>query len=137
MGNICIKSITSATKTYKNTDGIAPFTGLAVQVNRKGWIKACKSEGKYALDAISDLNEVERSSTYIVFMFTSPDMRMSQETKITLMKHRLGSLIVEPVVTVFNPVVMVVGDLIERVEYNDDYGTLSQGGFDDIRDDDF
>lgn len=135
MGNTAIKTIQSACKTYINTEGNRVFCGFAVQTNREGWKRAKKRDGKYDLTAISDLNEVERSSTYVMFLFTSEDMRIVQETKCTLAKNRLGSLLVEPVTTAFNPSVLVVGDLVERVEYNDDFGDLGsmQGdSFDDF-----
>lgn len=64
-------------------------------------------------------------------------MRMTQETKMTLAKNRLGSLLVEPVVTTFNPTVMVVGDIISKVEYQDDFSELSAGGMEDFDMDDF
>lgn len=137
IGNVCIKTIQSVIKTYKNEDGLPLFCGFAVQANREGWKRAKKRDGKYDLAAISDLNEVERSSTYVIFLYTTEDMRMTQETKTTLAKNRLGSLIVEPVVTTFNPTVMVVGELISKVEYQDDFTDLNAGGFDDFTMDDF
>lgn len=134
MGNTFIKTIQSAGKTYKNQNRLPIFTGLAAQTNRQGWEKATKKQGKYMISAISDLNEVERSSTYIMFMFTNEDMRITQETKVTLAKNRLGSLLPEPVVVTFNPQVMVVGDLMNKVEYTDDLGSLSAEGFGDLDD---
>lgn len=129
-GNQIIKTIQSVVKNYHNNEN-KPLAGIfAVQTNREGWRRARKREGKYDLLAISELNEVERSSTYIIFMYTSEDMRITQETKITLMKHRLGSVIQEPIVTTFNPSVLLVGDLMEKIEYEDDFGVLA-GGFDD------
>lgn len=130
LGNKIIKTIQMVVKNYKNQNQ-EPLVGLfAVQTNREGWKRARKRDGKYDLLAISELNEVERSSTYVIFMYTSEDMRITQETKITLMKHRLGSVIQEPIVTTFNPSVLLVGDLMEKIEYEDDFGTLN-GGFDD------
>nr|DAG99824.1 MAG TPA: Helicase REPLICATION [Herelleviridae sp.] len=137
IGNTCIKTIQSVIKTYKNQDGMPLFCGFAVQTNREGWKRAKKRDGKYDIAAISDLNEVERSSTYVVFLYTTEDMRMTQETKMTLAKNRLGSLLVEPVVTTFNPTVMVVGDIISKVEYQDDFSELSAGGMEDFDMDDF
>jgi replicative DNA helicase len=136
VGNKCIKTIQMVTKTYKNQSDLPLVTIMAVQVNRKGKEKADKQEGRYSLNAISDNNEVERTCSYCMFLYTNEDMRMNQETKVTLMKNRLGQLVVEPVVTTFNPIVVVVGDLISKVEYQDDFSDFSSGGFDDFGADD-
>lgn len=134
-GNKCIKTIQSSGKTYKNQNGIGLFTGFAVQCNREGWKRARKQNGKYTLNAIADLNEVEKSSTYVVFLYTTEDMRMTQETKISMMKNRLGGLLVEPVTTAFNPVVMVVGELIDPISYDDSFGELTGTDFSSFDDD--
>ena len=70
-----------------------------------------------------------------MFMYTSEDMRITQETKITLAKNRLGALLVEPVITSFNPTVMVVGDIVEKIEYTDSFGDLAPMGGSDSFDD--
>ena len=120
-GNIAIRTITSATKTWENNKGSKTFGGLAVQVNREGKKRAARREGLYDLQAISDLNEVERSSTYCVFLFTSDESKIVQETKVCMLKHRLGSVLTEPAITSFNPAVITVGSVIE---------TITSGSFD-------
>ena len=135
-GNRCIKTIQMVTKTYKNQNNMPLMTGFAVQANREGWKRASKRDGRYDLTAISDNNEVERSSSYVLFLFTSEDMRLTQETKVTMAKNRLGQILVEPVVTTFNPAVLVVGDLISKVEYQDDFTDFGTGAFDDFSVDD-
>ena len=68
LGNVAIKTITSAGKLFNSSaSGNRPVTGLAVQANREGWKRAQKRKGVYDLTAISDLNEVERSSSYVIF----------------------------------------------------------------------
>ena len=82
------------------------------------------------MQAISDLNEVERSSSYVLFMYTSDDMKVVQETKISLSKNRLGSVTTEPITTSFNPSVCVVGSTIEKIEITDDiFGGMDQFDF--------
>ena len=90
---------------------------MCVQTNRQGLQRAQRRNGKYDLQAISDLNEVERSSFYCIFMYTSDDMKLLQETKIMLLKHRLGALVTEPVSISFNPAVFVVGETVETVSF--------------------
>jgi len=126
MGNSIIRTLTSSGKTFVNQNGLALETIFAVQCNREGKKRANRRQGMYDLNAISDLNEVERSSTYVIFMYTTEDMRITQETKMTLSKHRLGALLSEPLVIQFNPAVLIVGDLSERVEYSDDFSDLGE-----------
>lgn len=135
-GNQIIKSIQSFAKTFIHNN-IKPAVIMAVQTNRQGESRARKRGGIYDIQAISDLNEVERTSTYIIFMYTSDDMKIMQETKVTLAKHRLGSVIPEPIVTTFNPSIITVGASIETVSMTDeDFNGLDLdlgiGGFDDF-----
>lgn len=61
----------------------------------------------------------ERTSSYVMFIYTSDDMKVLQETKISLAKNRLGG-VVEPVSVSFNPQVMTVGSTVENVEVDED-----------------
>ena len=136
-GNQIIKSIQSFSKTFVDVNGIKPVSIMAVQTNRQGEARARKRGGVYDIQAISDLNEVERTSTYIVFMYTSDDMKIMQETKVTLAKHRLGAVIPEPIVTTFNPSIITVGAAVENVsmsddDFNDMELDLGTGGFDEF-----
>nr|DAI54896.1 MAG TPA: Helicase REPLICATION [Caudoviricetes sp.] len=131
-GNIIIQAITAATKTYKNNKKDKIFTGFAVQCNREGWKSATKRQGKYAMNAISDLNEIEKSATYVMFNFLNDEMLVNQESKVTFAKNRIGSVLPDPVVTSFIPEAMIVGELVEQVSYNEDFGNLTAGGFDEF-----
>lgn len=117
LGNTFVRTITSATKTFVNKKGNKPVTLMCVQTNRQGVTRAQRRDGKYDLQAISDLNEIERSSFYVVFMYSSEDMRLLQETKLTLLKHRGGALVTEPVTVAFNPATFVVGEIVETVSF--------------------
>lgn len=117
LGNTFVRTITSATKTFVNKKGNKPVTLMCVQTNRQGLNRAQRRDGKYDLQAISDLNEIERSSFYVVFMYTSEDMRLLQETKLTLLKNRGGALVTEPVTVAFNPATFVVGEIVETVSF--------------------
>lgn len=125
MGNVILKQIQSAIKTYACEDGHRPACIWCVQCNREGYKLAQKNGGKYAMTAIADLNEVERSSSYILFMYTSDDDKLSQETHMTLTKHRLGAVLSDPVVTTFNPGVSTVGQAIDKISLDDgDFNAL-------------
>jgi len=113
-GNMILKQLTSAAKTYKNEKGEKISMIWAVQCNREGVRRATRRNGQYDLLAIGDLNEIERSSTYCVFLYTSDGMKITQETKISLLKNRLGVPIPVPFTTSFTPSVVSVGKKVEK-----------------------
>lgn len=130
-GNIAIKAITSATKTWTSSKGTKVFTGLAVQCNREGRKRAARRNGQYDLQAISDLNEIERSCSYIVFLFTSEDAKILQETSVMMLKNRLGAVLSEPTTINFNPAIITVGSNVETlVATEEDFDSFA-GGFDE------
>ena len=132
MGNQIIKQIQSFTKTYKTDNGNLVTTLFAVQTNREGERRAARRDGEYDIQAISDLNEIERSSSYIIFQYTSSDMIVVQETKVQLKKQRQGAVMPEPIVTTFNPSCCMVGSTINKVSLNDeDFADLGDMSFDD------
>lgn len=132
MGNIILRQLTSAAKTYKNEKGEKIVMVWAVQCNREGNKRAIRREGQYDLQAIADLNEVERSSSYCVFLYTSDAMKITQETKVSMLKNRLGVPVPVPVITSFTPSVVMVGKKFERANINDVDFSFTQ--MDDIED---
>ena len=77
----------------------------------------------------------ERASAYIVFLFTPEDKAISQETVVTLAKHRLGTTLSEPTPVSFIPSVSIVGSTVEQISYDDDissfgdeFGDFGSGG---------
>lgn len=135
-GNTIIKLITDATVRYRSRLGTKVVTGWACQANRQGLSRADKRNGIYDLAAISDLNEVERSSTYVVFLYTPDDRKLAQETLVTMAKHRLGSVLPEPTPVAFLPAVCIVGSNVEQISYDGDLGALG-GDFGDFSSGDF
>lgn len=119
-GNAIVKSYQSMIKTFKDHRGVRPIGIFAVQANRQGKLRATKRQGVYDLQAISDMNECERSATYVVFLYSSDDMKVMGEVKLTLAKHRLGSIITEPVTVSFNPALMTVGESVESATMTDE-----------------
>lgn len=133
-GNIILKQLTSAAKTFKNENGEKIVMVWAVQCNREGNRRAIRREGQYDLQAIADLNEVERSSSYCVFLYTSDAMKITQETKVSMLKNRLGVPIPVPFITSFTPSVVMVGKKFDRANMNDvDFSfTQMTGDFEDL-----
>ena len=121
MGNSMLKQLTSAAKTFRNEKGEKVAMMWAVQCNREGFRRATRRDGQYDLLAIGDLNEVERSSSYCVFLYTSDSMKITQETKLSMLKNRLGIPIPVPFTTSFTPNVVAVGKKIDsaRLESSD------------------
>lgn len=66
----------------------------------------------------------ERASAYIVFLYTPEDKAISQETVVTLAKHRLGAILSEPTPVAFIPSVSTVGSTVEQISYNDDISSF-------------
>lgn len=87
------------------------FTLLLSQVNREGWKSAVAAGGVYAMTALSDANELERSSRYVMFFFTDDAMKEIGEVKVQLLKHTFGDVIPEPVITQAEPRYCAFGSL--------------------------
>lgn len=131
MGNSILKQLTSSAKTFKNKKGEKISMMWAVQCNREGVKRATRRDGQYDLLAIGDLNEVERSSTYCVFLYTSDGMKITQQTKVSLLKNRLGVPMPEPFITSFTPSVVAVGKKVDITELDsNDYDFTQMRGED-------
>lgn len=137
-GNSMLKHLTTSAKTFLNEKGEHISMVWAVQTNREGVRRADRKDGQYDLQAIGDLNEVERSSAYCVFIYTPDGMKITQRTKISLLKNRFGSPIPVPIVTSFTPAVVAVGKEFEGVQLETSDFNFTQGndGFDDLPDED-
>lgn len=109
-GDYCIKVLADICKNYRTDQDTLIGTGLAAQVNREGWKKATKSDGRYNMLALSEFHELERSSTYVVMIYSDQYMMKVNEMKIQLIKHRIGALMMDPAVTYIKPECSVVGD---------------------------
>ncbi len=68
---------------------------LLSQANREGWKRAVKNQGCYDLTAISEVNELERSSYYVLSIFTDDALKLSKEAKVQILKNRSG-MVSEP-----------------------------------------
>lgn len=98
-GDHYIKFLTDLTKTFKNRKGNHPVSLFVVQTNREGWRRAARHDGRYELTALSDFNELEKSSTYVIFVYADEQQRHDEQAKVQLLKHRLGMLMLEPEMT--------------------------------------
>jgi PKD repeat protein len=109
-GDHCINWLTNLTKSYVTKQGTRPVTIAVTQTNREGYKSASRKGGKYELTALQDFNELEKSATYVIFTYADEGMRVNRESKMQLLKHRLGMVQVEPESIVVNFSYAMVGD---------------------------
>lgn len=131
-GNTIIKQITDATVRFKTKAGHGVVSLCPCQVNREGYKRAQRRNGIFDEAAVADLNEIERSAVYLIFLFTPQELAMMQETKVSMVKHRLGPPMPEPVNVAFLPAICTVGSTVEMISYSDDFSDLGSdfGGMD-------
>ncbi len=63
----------------------------AAQSSREGFKEATKNKGKYSLTNIAEGNEIERSSSYVLSIYTSDDDKKANKTKMQILKYRDGN----------------------------------------------
>ena len=99
------------------------------QINRDGWARAVR-KGRYELTALAEYNELERSSAYAVFLFSSEELKSLHELRIQLCKHRFGEVIEEPFSVFCDPEYGVVGGFIsdDQASFSDDVIANMVGG---------
>jgi len=95
-GNWYIQRMTELATDYRTRNGSMIGVGFAVQANREGWKYAKRNEGRYEMTAVSEFNEIERSSTYVTFIYADEIMRNQGEMQVHLQKHRLGTVMEDP-----------------------------------------
>lgn len=83
---------------------------LVSQSNRDGWSEAVENSGAYSLRALSDLNMLDRASSYVFSVFVDDDLRAAGECKMQLLKHRGGAPALDPMPVPADPRFAVVGD---------------------------
>lgn len=108
-GNRAIKAFQSSVKTFVDERGLSPVFIQACQANREGYRYALRNNGKYLPTAVGDLNEVERSSAYLIFLYTDDDDAHSDNTRVTFAKHRFGQRYEDVVNVPFHPEITSVG----------------------------
>lgn len=109
--NRYVKMFHDFTKTYKSGKG---FTGIMLsQANRDGWKRARKAEGRYELTAISEANEIERSSFSVTALYADDALTNQGVLSLQLLKFRGGAVLLDPIRTFVDPRCCVVGDVIE------------------------
>lgn len=86
---------------------------LLSQSNRDGFAEATENKGQYTLRALSDLNMLERASSYVIFVYVDDELRASGQAKIQLAKHRFGEVINEPLAVPVDARYLMIGDTIE------------------------
>ncbi len=110
---------------------------LAAQTNREGWKRAKENGGAYDLTSLSDLNQLERDASYVITLYKDEEARASNQTKMCLLKNRLGKVFPSPLMVSTEHRCCMMGDLVQGYSENLDFvkmdASLGSGDF-DVRD---
>lgn len=109
-GDDYIKLLTEVGSIFVTKKGTLISTIFFAQVNREGWRRAQRKEGQYTMLALSEFHEIERSSTYVIFLYADSYMIQMNELKIELVKHRIGSVMDSPETIYLHAPCSVLGD---------------------------
>lgn len=102
---------------------------VLAQANRDGWRRAVKNGGRYSLTALSEANELERASSFVISLFTTEDMKISKEASAQLLKSRYGQTIYDPINIYADPERYIIGG-----EESSDQTAVSESMFDTLLD---
>ncbi len=81
------------------------------QANRAGYEYADRNEGTMKMTNISEINNLERYAYYIISLYSNDELKMANQVKFGLIKHRGGETISEARTTTVIPKAFVVGDI--------------------------
>lgn len=76
---------------------------LLAQLNRTGWLKASRNNGRYDLTALADANELERGSSRIFTTFTTEELKARNSAQVQILKNRQGQTMYDPTITYVVP----------------------------------
>jgi hypothetical protein len=82
---------------------------LLSQFNRDSYAKALRREGRYTLGAFAEINEIERSSSFCISLFTNNELRHEGMLKWQLLKHRGGEVQDDPQLVPVEPTTGAIG----------------------------
>lgn len=83
---------------------------LLAQLNRTGWVKASRNNGRYDLTALADANELERGSSRIFTTFTTEEMKARNSAQVQILKNRQGQTMTDPSIVFVEPAAYVFCD---------------------------
>lgn len=114
---------------------------LLAQCNRSGVIKAQQAgkkdpamEGKYDDTAVAEANELTRSCSYLLTVYSTEGMRLSHEARVQLLRSRFGQTHEDPITVNFNPEFKQFGEMedLNQTSVNNYSSVSSFGSFVDI-----
>jgi len=94
------------------------------QFNRESWKLAKENGHEYNMTAFASANELERSCYYAMALFSSEELKESNELSVQLLKHRGGETIETPFLVPCDPRYCLVGE--------DDLPDVTLGADDDF-----
>lgn len=105
------------------------------QINREGWKKAVENEGEYDITALAEANELERSASYVIMLFSNEDLKEAGELKTQLLKHRGGETQESSVLIPLDSRYLAIGHGVEgfgETESSDMSSLLTSDGGDQL-----
>ena len=91
-------------------------------------------EGKYDDTAVAESNELTRSCSYLMTVYSTQGMRLSHEARVQLLRCRFGQTHEDPIVVNFNPECKQFGEMddLNQTSVNNYAHVSSFGSFVDI-----
>ena len=108
---------------------------LLSQINREGWKKAVENDGEYDLTALAEANELEKSASYVIALYSDEDLKEAGELKMQLLKHRGGETLCSSILVPLDSRYLAIGHGVEgfgEAESSDMSGMLAKGTADDL-----
>jgi replicative DNA helicase len=89
---------------------------IVAQSSRSGYEKATAKEGIYTLDAIAEANEIERSSSVVLSIYTDAEIKKNNSALVQVLKGRDCGEMVEPICIRVVPEYYLVDDNQETLK---------------------
>lgn len=106
--NLVVRELTELSKSFRNSEGLSVI--ICAQINRDGWQKAVDEGGQYTLKCLAEYNELERSSSAVIALFSDEEMKDAGEIQFQLLKSRFSETLVTPHRIAIQPAYCVIGE---------------------------
>lgn len=106
---------------------------LLSQANRESIKKADKNNGAHSITGLAEVNDLERSSQFVISLYLNDILKASGEVKYCLLKNRDGPTLSSPQVTFMDPTCSVIGETsVYNEVFSEDSLQLVEGTGDDL-----
>ncbi len=115
MTNKMIRELCDLSKSYNKGEGLSLV--LLSQINRESFKAASEKDTKfhstyatYDLTCLSEFNELERSSSVVITLYSDDSLKSGKEMRYQVLKNRFGETICTPKAITINPEIYFIGD---------------------------